>query len=86
MATSNVLVALARSHFHFVMSELQSHLKAVRNIPDEIMLLTLSKKARSYALQCIPFVGMALLTLCTMLSWVRSGRILHALCSVLEQW
>ncbi|XP_064308340.1 uncharacterized protein LOC135313436 [Phalacrocorax carbo] len=34
MATSDVLVALARSHFHFVMSELQSHLKAVRNIPD----------------------------------------------------
>ncbi|KAM6033066.1 maestro heat-like repeat-containing protein family member 2B [Theristicus caerulescens] len=85
-AASDVLVALARSHFHFVMSELQSHLKAMGKVPDEIVLLTLGKMARSYALQCIPFVGMTLLALRTMLSRVRSGRILRAVCSVLEQW
>ncbi|KAM6106983.1 LOW QUALITY PROTEIN: maestro heat-like repeat-containing protein family member 2B [Phoenicopterus ruber ruber] len=79
MAASDVLVALARSHFHFVMSELQSHLKAMGKVPDEFMLLTL-------ALRCIPFVGMTLLALRAMLSQVGSGRILRAVCSVLEQW
>ncbi|KAM6106976.1 maestro heat-like repeat-containing protein family member 2B [Phoenicopterus ruber ruber] len=86
MAASDVLVALARSHFHFVMSELQSHLKAMGKVPDEIMLLTLGKMACSYALRCIPFVGMTLLALRAMLSQVGSGRILRAVCSVLEQW
>ncbi|XP_059691036.1 maestro heat-like repeat-containing protein family member 2B [Gavia stellata] len=86
MAASDVLVALARSRFHFVMSELQSHLKAMGKVPDEIVLLTLGKMARSYALRCIPFVGMTLLALRAMLSRVGSGRILRAVCSVLEQW
>ncbi|XP_074930909.1 maestro heat-like repeat-containing protein family member 2B [Phalacrocorax aristotelis] len=86
MAASDVLVALARSHFHFVMSELQSHLKAMGKVPDEIVLLTLGKMAHSYALQCIPFVGMTLLALRAVLSRVGSGRILCAVCSVLEQW
>ncbi|XP_072703742.1 maestro heat-like repeat-containing protein family member 2B [Ciconia boyciana] len=85
-AASDVLVALARSHFHFVMSELQSHLKAMGKVPAEIVLLTLGKMARSYALRCIPFVGMTLLALRGMLSRVGSGRILRAVCSVLEQW
>ncbi|NXW11349.1 MRO2A protein, partial [Fregetta grallaria] len=85
-AASDVLVALARSHFHFVMSELQSHLKAMGKVPDETVLLTLGKMAHSYALRCIPFVGMTLLALRAMLSQVGSGRILRAVCSVLEQW
>ncbi|KAF1619015.1 Maestro heat-like repeat-containing protein family member 2B, partial [Eudyptes chrysolophus] len=85
-AASDVLVALARSHFHFVMSELQSHLKVMGKVPDETVLLTLGKMACSYALWCIPFVGMTLLALRTMLSRVGSGRILRAICSVLEQW
>ncbi|XP_069634059.1 maestro heat-like repeat-containing protein family member 2B isoform X5 [Haliaeetus albicilla] len=86
MAASDVLVALARSHFHFVMSELQSHLKAMRKVPDEIVLLTLGKMARRYALRCIPFVGMTLLALRAVLTQVGSGEVLHAVCSVLEQW
>ncbi|XP_072731086.1 maestro heat-like repeat-containing protein family member 2B [Ciconia boyciana] len=86
MAASDVLVALASSHFHFVMSELQSHLKVMGKVPDEVVLLTLAKMACSYALRCIPFVGMTLLALRTMLSQVGSGRILRAVCSVLEQW
>ncbi|XP_052655736.1 maestro heat-like repeat-containing protein family member 2B [Harpia harpyja] len=95
MAASDVLVALARSHFHFVMSELQSHLKAMRKVPDEIVLLTLGKMARRYALRCIPFVGMTLLALRAVLTQVGSGEVLHAtltcsllLCpaAVLEQW
>ncbi|NXW09869.1 MRO2B protein, partial [Fregetta grallaria] len=86
MAASNVLLALARSHFYFVMSELQSHLKVMGKLPNEVVLLTLGKMARSYALRCIPFVGMTLLALRAMLSRVGSGQILRAICSVLEQW
>ncbi|CAM9960297.1 unnamed protein product [Bubo scandiacus] len=86
MVASNVLVALARSHFHFVMAELQSNLKAMGKVPDEIVLLTLGKMAHSYALRCIPFVRMTMLALHTMLNPVGSGRILRAVCSVLEQW
>ncbi|NXV77799.1 MRO2B protein, partial [Atlantisia rogersi] len=85
-AASDVLVALARSHFHFVMAELQSHLKATGKAPDEMVLLTLGKMACKYALQCIPFVGMTLLSLCAMLSQVGSGQTLRVICSVLEQW
>ncbi|XP_059679382.1 maestro heat-like repeat-containing protein family member 2B [Gavia stellata] len=85
-AASDVLVALARSHFHFVMPELQSHLKAMGKVPDEIVLLTLGKMARSYALRCIPFVRMTLLALRATLSQVGSGRMLRTVCSVLEQW
>ncbi|XP_075287195.1 maestro heat-like repeat-containing protein family member 2B [Opisthocomus hoazin] len=85
-AASDVLVALARSHFHFVMSELQRHLKAMGKVPEEFVLLTLGKLSRSYALQCIPFVGMTLLALRAMLSQVGSGRILRTFCSVVEQW
>ena len=48
MVASNVLVTLARSHFHFVMAELQSQLKAMGKVPDEIVLLTLGKMAHSY--------------------------------------
>ncbi|NXS69685.1 MRO2B protein, partial [Pandion haliaetus] len=86
MAASDVLVALARSHFHFVMSELQSHLKTMRKVPDETVLLTLGKMARSYALRCIPFMGMTLLALRAMLTQVGSSKILRSVCSVLEQW
>ncbi|KAM6290353.1 maestro heat-like repeat-containing protein family member 2B [Porphyrio hochstetteri] len=85
-AASDVLVALARSHFHFVMAELQSHLKVTGKVPDETVLLTLGKMACKYALQCIPFVGMTLLSLRAMLSQVGSGQTLRVICSVLEQW
>ncbi|NWH46757.1 MRO2A protein, partial [Fregata magnificens] len=85
-AAADVLVALACSHFHLVVLELQSQLKVMGKVPDENMLLTMSKMAHSYALWCVPFVGMTLLTLHAMLSRVGSGWILRALCIVLEQW
>ena len=48
MAASNVLVALARTHFTMVMSELQDHLKATREMSKEFVLITLSKLFSSY--------------------------------------
>ncbi|NXF41827.1 MRO2A protein, partial [Nyctibius bracteatus] len=47
-AASDVLVALAGSHFHFVMSELQGHLKAPGAVPEELVFVTLGKLASSY--------------------------------------
>ncbi|XP_040412255.1 maestro heat-like repeat-containing protein family member 2B [Cygnus olor] len=86
-AAGDVLVALARSHFEFVMSELQGHLKIMRGgACQEFVLTTLSKLASNYALRCIPFVEMTLPALHAMLSQVGSSRILRAICSVLEQW
>ncbi|XP_054254992.1 maestro heat-like repeat-containing protein family member 2B, partial [Indicator indicator] len=86
VAAGDVLLALARSHFHFVMAELQSQLKATGKVPKEPVLLTLGSMARSYALQCLPFVGVTLPALCAAMSQVGSGRVLRAACSVLEQW
>ena len=43
--------------------------------------VTLLVPAFSAALRCIPFVGMTLRALRAMLSRVRSGRILRAVCS-----
>ena len=47
-AASNVLVALARTHFTLVMAELQSHLKAVGDMSKEFVLITLSKLFSTY--------------------------------------
>ncbi|XP_064360447.1 maestro heat-like repeat-containing protein family member 2B [Dromaius novaehollandiae] len=86
MAASDVLVALARSHFDSVMYELQCHLKALGEISEDLVFITLGKLASSYALRCVPFMGMTLFALRTMLSQVGSSRTLRAVCSVLEQW
>ena len=47
-AASNVLVALARTHFTLVMAELQSHLKATGDMFKEFVLITLSKLFSTY--------------------------------------
>ena len=47
-AASNVLVALARTHFTLVMAELQSHLKATGDMCKEFVLVTLSKLFSTY--------------------------------------
>ena len=47
-AASNVLVALARTHFTLVMAELQSHLKATGDMSKEFVLITLSKLFSTY--------------------------------------
>ncbi|XP_064366871.1 maestro heat-like repeat-containing protein family member 2B [Dromaius novaehollandiae] len=86
MAASDVLVALAHSHFDSVMYELQCHLRALGEISEDLVFITLGKLASSYALWCVPFVGMTLFALRTMLSQVGSSRTLRAVCSVLEQW
>ncbi|XP_040508880.1 maestro heat-like repeat-containing protein family member 2A [Gallus gallus] len=86
MAASNVLVALARTHFTLVMAELQGHLKAVGEMSKEFVLVTLSKLFTSYAPQCISFVWLTLAGLRSVVSWVRGGRTLRIACAVVKQW
>nr|XP_047912633.1 maestro heat-like repeat-containing protein family member 2B isoform X6 [Anser cygnoides] len=86
MAASDVLVALARSHFSFVIAELQAQLKAPGEISKEFVLITVGKLFSTYALQCIPFMRMMLLGLRTVVGQLGSSRILRAACGVLEQW
>eukprot|EP00076_Gallus_gallus_P036449 XP_025001987.1 maestro heat-like repeat-containing protein family member 2A isoform X2 [Gallus gallus] len=86
MAASDVLVALARTHFSLVMAELQGHLKAVGEMSKEFVLLTLSKLFTSYAPQCISFVWLMLAGLRSVVGWVRGGRILRIACAVVKQW
>ncbi|XP_040508966.1 maestro heat-like repeat-containing protein family member 2B [Gallus gallus] len=85
-AASNVLVALARTHFTLVMAELQGHLKAVGEMSKEFVLVTLSKLFSSYAPQCISFVWLMLAGLRSVVGWVRGGRTLRIACAVVKQW
>ncbi|XP_042747667.1 maestro heat-like repeat-containing protein family member 2B, partial [Lagopus leucura] len=85
-AASNVLVALARTHFTLVMAELQSHLKAMGDMSKEFVLITLSKLFSTYAPQCIPFVWLMLAGLRSVVGQVKSGQILRIACAVVKQW
>ncbi|KAM8807406.1 maestro heat-like repeat-containing protein family member 2B [Eudromia elegans] len=85
-AASDVLVALARCHLREVVSALQEHLRSLQEMSGELVLLTLRNVAARYALQCVPFAGATLSTLHSVLGTVRSGRMLRAVCGVVEQW
>eukprot|EP00076_Gallus_gallus_P035361 XP_025000899.1 maestro heat-like repeat-containing protein family member 2B [Gallus gallus] len=85
MAASNVLVALARTHFTLVMAELQGHLKATGEMSKEFVLITLSKLFTNYAPQCISFVWLTLAGLRSVVGWVRGGRTLRIACAVVKQ-
>ncbi|XP_052550383.1 maestro heat-like repeat-containing protein family member 2B [Tympanuchus pallidicinctus] len=86
LAASNVLVALARTHFSLVMAELQGHLKAAGEMTKELVLITLSKLFSTYAPQCIPFVWLTLASLRSVVDQVRSGQMLRIACAVVKQW
>ncbi|XP_021243761.1 maestro heat-like repeat-containing protein family member 2A [Numida meleagris] len=86
VAASNVLVALARSHFSLVMAELQGHLKAMGEMSKEFVLITLSKLFSIYAPQCIAFMWLILAGLRSVAGQVRSGRTLRVACAVVKQW
>ncbi|XP_031466550.1 maestro heat-like repeat-containing protein family member 2A [Phasianus colchicus] len=86
MAASNILVALARTHFSWVMAELQGHLKAIGDISRDFVLITLSKLFSIYAPQFIPFMWLMLAGLRSVVGQVRSGQTLRLACAVVKQW
>ncbi|CAM4676717.1 unnamed protein product, partial [Lepidochelys olivacea] len=81
VAASNTLVTLARCYFSDVMLELVYHLE----LPEEFIFITLGNLSSAYALKCIPFVGMILKVMISMLALVKDSRMRQAFCGVLEK-
>ncbi|CAM4606259.1 unnamed protein product [Lepidochelys kempii] len=81
VAASNTLVTLARCYFSDVMLELVYHLE----LPEEFIFMTLGNLSSAYALKCIPFVGMILKVMISMLALVKDRRMRQAFCGVLEK-
>ncbi|CAM4604641.1 unnamed protein product [Lepidochelys kempii] len=81
VAASNTLVTLARCYFSDVMLELVYHLE----LPEEFIFMTLGNLSSAYALKCIPFVGMILKVMISMLALVKDSRMRQAFCGVLEK-
>ncbi|XP_043362328.1 maestro heat-like repeat-containing protein family member 2B [Dermochelys coriacea] len=81
VAASNTLVTLARCYFNDVMYELVYHLALL----EEFIFITLGNLSSAYALKCIPFVGMILNVMISMLELVKDSRMRQAFCSVLEK-
>ncbi|CAM4607531.1 unnamed protein product [Lepidochelys kempii] len=81
VAASNTLVTLAHCYFSDVMLELVYHLE----LPEEFIFITLGNLSSAYALKCIPFVGMILKVMISMLALVKDSRMRQAFCGVLEK-
>ncbi|CAM4329711.1 unnamed protein product, partial [Lepidochelys kempii] len=81
VAASNTLVTLARCYFNDVMCELLYRLE----LPEEFIFITLGNLSSAYALECIPFVGMILNVMISMLELVKDSRMRQAFCAVLER-
>ncbi|CAM4634316.1 unnamed protein product [Lepidochelys olivacea] len=81
VAASNTLVTLARCYFSDVMLELVYRLE----LPEEFIFITLGNLSSAYALKCIPFVGMILNVMISMLALVKDSRMRQAFCGVLEK-
>ncbi|CAM4545722.1 unnamed protein product [Caretta caretta] len=81
VAASNTLVTLACCYFNDVMCELLYCLE----LPEEFIFITLGNLSSAYALECIPFVGMILNVMISMLELVKDSRMRQAFCGVLEK-
>ncbi|CAM4544722.1 unnamed protein product [Caretta caretta] len=81
VAASNTLVTLARCYFNDVMCELLYCLE----LPEEFIFITLGNLSSAYALECIPFVGMILNVMISMLELVKDSRMRQAFCGELKQ-
>ncbi|CAM4677031.1 unnamed protein product [Lepidochelys olivacea] len=81
VAASNTLVTLAHCYFSDVMLELVYHLE----LPEEFIFMTLGNLSSAYALKCIPFVGMILKVMISMLALVKDSRMRQAFCGILEK-
>uniref|UniRef100_A0A2K6FDH7 Maestro heat like repeat family member 2A n=1 Tax=Propithecus coquereli TaxID=379532 RepID=A0A2K6FDH7_PROCO len=80
---SDTLVALSRNHFSLVMYELQHHLKPL-NLTDEFVLVTLAKLANGNVFEFMPYMGITLATIFTMLRLANEAKIRQVICSAVE--
>ncbi|XP_077011610.1 maestro heat-like repeat-containing protein family member 2A isoform X2 [Tamandua tetradactyla] len=76
---SDTLVALSRNHFSLVMYELQHHLKPL-NLTDEFVIITLAKLANGNVFEFIPYMGITLATILTMLRLASEDKMRQVIC------
>ncbi|XP_044890591.1 maestro heat-like repeat-containing protein family member 2A isoform X4 [Felis catus] len=77
---SDTLVALSRNHFNLVMYELQHHLKPL-NLTDEFVIVTLAKLANGNVFEFMPYMGITLATIFTMLRLTNEAKMCQVMCS-----
>ncbi|XP_039373575.1 maestro heat-like repeat-containing protein family member 2A [Mauremys reevesii] len=82
-AASDTLAALAGSYFGPVMRELQKHLRPFV-LPAEFTLLTLGKVMAASVYRCVPFLGITLTTMQTVMRGIDDSRRRGAFCTALE--
>ncbi|XP_013012759.2 maestro heat-like repeat-containing protein family member 2A [Cavia porcellus] len=82
-AASNTLVALSRKHFSLVMYELQHHLKPL-SLSDEFVIVTLAKLANGNVFEFMPYMGITLATILTMLRLAEEAKMRQVICGAVE--
>ncbi|XP_032968339.1 maestro heat-like repeat-containing protein family member 2A, partial [Rhinolophus ferrumequinum] len=80
---SDTLVALSRNHFSLVMYELQHHLKPL-DLTDEFVIITLAKLAHGNVFEFMPYMGITLATIFTMLRLANEAKMRQVICGAME--
>ncbi|XP_028364817.1 maestro heat-like repeat-containing protein family member 2A [Phyllostomus discolor] len=80
---SDTLVALSRNHFSMVMYEMQHHLRPL-DLADEFVIVTLAKLANGNVFEFMPYMGITLATIFTMLRLVNEAKMRQVICSAME--
>ncbi|XP_054977261.1 maestro heat-like repeat-containing protein family member 2A [Sorex araneus] len=80
---SDTLVALSRNHFSLVMYELQHHLKPL-SLSDEFVIVTLAKLANGNVFEFMPYMGITLVTIFTMLRLANEAKMRQVICGAME--
>ncbi|CAI9152513.1 unnamed protein product [Rangifer tarandus platyrhynchus] len=80
---SDTLVALSRNHFSLVMYELQHHLKPL-NLTEEYVIVTLAKLANGNVFEFMPYMGITLATMFTMLRLANEAKMRQVICGAME--
>nr|KAF6496503.1 maestro heat like repeat family member 2A [Rousettus aegyptiacus] len=80
---SDTLVALSRNHFSLVMYELQHHLKPL-DLTDEFVIITLAKLANGNVFEFMPYMGITLATIFTMLRLANEAKMRQVICAAME--
>ncbi|XP_069868076.1 maestro heat-like repeat-containing protein family member 2A isoform X1 [Dipodomys merriami] len=80
---SDTLVALSRNHFSLVMYELQHNLRPL-DLADEFVIITLAKLANGNVFEFMPYMGITLATLFTMLRLANEAKMRQVICSAME--
>ncbi|KAM6178445.1 maestro heat-like repeat-containing protein family member 2A [Rhynchocyon petersi] len=80
---SDTLVALSRNHFNLVMFEMQHHLKPL-TLNDEFVIITLAKLANGNVFEFMPYMGITLTTIFTMLRLANEAKMRQVICRAME--